>query len=327
VQETRGWWAGHELVVLAWHNIDPTWRWPAAPGLGRTRFGRQLRALRRFTNVVPLDTALRALRDGGRLPPRATALTFDDGYRDNLTVATPMLRELGLPATVFLLPDLLDGRADPWWERLAWATARTSVPELIFESSVFPLGDPARGGTSVQRLEEMLKTRDAADRQAAVARIVDALDPVGEYRPEELFMDWDEAARMVKAGIGIGSHTCDHAILARESAQAQRADVRRARVKLKDELETPVDTLAYPNGQIGDYDSVTIRAVADAGYSFGLTAWGLVNDAGTDPYEIRRRMVSPVESAARVTLGVVRGVRRAHREAADRPAGTVLSAE
>jgi hypothetical protein len=52
--------------VLGWHNVEPTWFFPAAPGAGRRGFTRQLAFLRRFANVVPLGTALQALAEGGR---------------------------------------------------------------------------------------------------------------------------------------------------------------------------------------------------------------------------------------------------------------------
>src|SRR4029453_9293701 len=51
--------------------------------------------------VLPLAEAVERLY-AGTLPPRAACITFDDGYRNNLTVAAPILRARGLPATVFV---------------------------------------------------------------------------------------------------------------------------------------------------------------------------------------------------------------------------------
>jgi len=66
------------LLVLGWHNVEPTWFFPAAPDAGRRGLARQLAFLRRFANVVSLGTALQALVERRPLPPRAVALTFDD---------------------------------------------------------------------------------------------------------------------------------------------------------------------------------------------------------------------------------------------------------
>src|SRR4051812_23337545 len=102
-----------QLLVLCYHNVDPTWSFPARRRAGRLGLERQLRLLKRLATVVPLETAVGALAEGRSLPPRAVALTFDDGYRDNLTVAVPMLQQLELPATFFLVPGLLDNVKPP----------------------------------------------------------------------------------------------------------------------------------------------------------------------------------------------------------------------
>ncbi len=301
----RSWWSGGELVVLAWHNVEGTWQWPAAPGAGAAGFRRQMLALRAMTNVVPLDPALKALSAGLRLPPRAVAITFDDGYRDNLDVAVPILRELGLPATVFLIPDLLDGALDPWWERLAWAVMTAADPSLRFEGSILPLTDgPARRAT-LDQLQDLLKYRTDAARRMAVAEIVASLSSPGPpHDPRDMFLDWSGARALVRAGIGIGSHTTGHAILARETADDQMKDLLGSRQRLQEELDLPIDTLAYPNGQRGDYSAATIAAARAAGYSHSVTAWGLVSGPDTDVHEIRRRLLAPVDPAAMVLAGI-----------------------
>ena len=113
------------LLIVAWHNVERTWNYPAAPGAGTAGFEHQLRRLQRLGTIVPLAPSLRQLTTGQPLPPRAIALTFDDGYRDNLEVGAPVLERLGLPATFFLVPGILDGTVSPWWETVAWAVQRT----------------------------------------------------------------------------------------------------------------------------------------------------------------------------------------------------------
>ncbi len=69
------------LAILTWHNVEATWWYPSRPGAGVRGLARQLRSLRRFANVVPLEPALEALASGRPLPPRAVALSWDDGGR------------------------------------------------------------------------------------------------------------------------------------------------------------------------------------------------------------------------------------------------------
>lgn len=277
---------------------------------GRSCFAHQMAALAKLTNVVPLSAALDDLAHGRRLPPRAVALTFDDGYRDNLTFAVPVLRRLGLPATMFLVPGFLSHRVDAWWERLSWAMGAAGATTLEFDGVRFDLSAPRERARAVESVEALVKRSDATGRHAALDRVVDALQPRGDYRIGELFMDWDEARQLTHAGMTIGSHTLSHAILAREDGQDQRDDLEQSRMLLQRELGEAVRELAYPNGQPGDYDATTVDAARTAGYSYAVTTWGELTEADTPPYEIRRWMVSPDRSALRLAANSVRVLRR-----------------
>jgi peptidoglycan/xylan/chitin deacetylase (PgdA/CDA1 family) len=299
---------GDRLLVLGYHNVASTWRWPATSGGGPRNFTRQMTVLAKVANVVPLDAALADLAAGRPLPPRAVAITFDDGYRDNLTHAVPVLRRLGLPATVFLVPGFLSHKVHAWWERLGWALRTTRVPSVEVDGAVLPLGDDAARARALDVIEASLKRDDLATRHERLDRLVDALEPDGDPHPGELFMDWDEARELVAAGLAIGSHTMSHAILARETAAEQQADLRESKELLERELGVVIHTLAYPNGQADDYDTTTIDAARAAGYSHAVTTRGRLTDAATPPYEVARWIVSPEKPASRLAVGGLRSL-------------------
>src|SRR5829696_408913 len=159
-----------------WHNIEGTWCYPSPPGAGTRGFAHQLRRLKQLGTVVPLAESLEALAAGRRLPLRPVALTFDDGYRDNLDVAVPLLEELGLPATFFLVPGLLSDAVRPWWEVLGrgFALARPAV--VSWEGRALPTR-----GHQAQRayrwLAERLKVLDLATREEQVDELLGLLQP------------------------------------------------------------------------------------------------------------------------------------------------------
>jgi peptidoglycan/xylan/chitin deacetylase (PgdA/CDA1 family) len=286
--------SGCRLVVFAWHNVGPTWFSPTPRRTSVRGLARQLRTLAAAFSVVPLDDALDRVYGGRALPPRAAALTFDDGYRDNLELAAPLLERLGLPATFFLVPTLLDG-GRAWWETVAWAFARSSRRELTWQGRRWPLETPQRRAATVGIVCEGLKPVDHAARLRAIDELTDLLQPRGGYG-ESFFLDWDGARQLAcRPGVGIGSHSRDHAILSRESAQAQVADLTEARRALERGLDVPVSALAYPNGLRTDYDEQTIAAARQAGHRWALTARTGVNRPDTPPYELRRAMLSPAD--------------------------------
>jgi peptidoglycan/xylan/chitin deacetylase (PgdA/CDA1 family) len=295
------------LLVLGYHNVEGTWRWPARRGRGIANFARQMRILKRLTNIVPLDEALTALAGRRSLPPRAVAITFDDGYRDNVTQAVPLLRYLQIPATIFLVPGFLSATEQAWWEQLGWAITQSTVDVLEFGAVQFDLTEaPAARTAALDAIERSLKELNHERRQAAVAELVERLQPAGRYRADELFMSWDEARDLRGGGISIGSHTMRHAILAREDGATQRADLRESRTKLESALDVQVHLLAYPNGRRTDYEAVTISAARDAGYTHAVTAWGCTSTANTPVYEIHRKMVDNQQRSLKTVGKILR---------------------
>ena len=293
------------LLVLGYHNVESTWFWPSRPGAGVATFARQMRVLDRIATVVPLEEALDALAAGRPLPPRAVALTFDDGYRDNLELAAPVLRRHGMPATIYLVPGFLSGEQHAWWERLGWAVGRARARRLQLDGRELVLGDDGNVA-ALRAVETVVKRMTHDERMHAVEQIVEDSRPSGAYRADELFLDWDAARRLAPAGMAVGSHTLAHAILGRETAADQRADLRESRRLLQRELSAEVATLAYPNGTAADYDDATFAAAREAGYSHAVTAWGGPVSEGTPPYEITRTMVSTSTSATRFAAKILK---------------------
>lgn len=295
-----------KLVVLGYHNVTPTPRF-AAVGGGAEALHRQLRMLRRVANVVPLESALATLDAGGTLLPRAVALTFDDGYRDNLTHATPVLRALGLTATIYLVPGFLSHDVPAWWERLAWGLRTARAPHVAFEGAMLPLGTPTERAAALRVIESGVKRTDHATRITAVEDVVARCEPGGFYDSHELYLDWDGARALVGAGCWtVGAHTNGHAILARETPDAQHRDLADCRALLHTELGVDATGLAYPNGEQADYDETTIAAARETGYTYAVTTWGRLADTGRGPYEIGRRMVTTTEEPWHLAAAVLR---------------------
>jgi peptidoglycan/xylan/chitin deacetylase (PgdA/CDA1 family) len=303
-----------KLIVFCWHNVEATWRFPFRPGVGVGQLERQLRALRRLATVVPLDWALRALAHGRRLPARAVALTFDDGYRDHLTLAAPLLSRLGLPATMFLVPGLLSGEVDPWGERLGWALSRSRVRAVDFEGCTLDLSDGARRRSALTILARLLAPRNRHQRSEAVSQLVRTLSPEGSFNTGDLYLDWDGARQLVaSSGITIGSHSLHHEPLSTKSPADQDEDLTTSRRLLQERLGVPVDLLAYPYGQRVDFDAATITAAAAAGYTHAATTLSLWNGPSTPPYEIRRLVISPNHGTAGLSTVLIRGLASATR--------------
>ena len=130
------------LVILMYHRVLPEFDPLRPDDITLPVFARCMRTLKRFFNVVPLSEAVDGLRKG-LLPRRSVAITFDDGYADNVTSAAPVLAELGLPATVFVTSGFLDG-GRMWNDTVIESIRRTAGNSIDFDGiGRLPLGDTA----------------------------------------------------------------------------------------------------------------------------------------------------------------------------------------
>lgn len=205
---------------------------------------RQLRLVRLAFPVVPLD----ALTSGANGRARV-ALTFDDGLRSNVEVAYPILRKLGLSATFFVCPGLIDGEQWLWNHEARQRLLSLERPEL--EELATLLGAP----TGVEAFIEWMKTLKLAARRRIEGEIRAAtpgFKPSAAQREESDLASWEELERLDPAVVTIGSHTMTHPILTSLSAEETEAETRDSRVVLEKRLRREVSMFCYPNGDLND---------------------------------------------------------------------------
>lgn len=258
---------------------------PAEPDAERFRW--QLHVLASVFNVLPLNDAVERL-DQGTLPTRAACITFDDGYADNATVALPILREVGLPATFFVATGYLDGGMmfnDQVLETLRrMPEGRIDWPEVGLENQC--IQDDQDRKRIAAELIQRLKHLDPAERAEQAQTIAErAPEPL----PTDLMMTSAQVRELSAAGMTIGGHTQTHPILARTADEQARAEIAGGRETLEHLLGEPVRLFAYPNGKPDqDYDARHVAMVRDCGFDAAVsTAWG-VSTGKSDRYQLAR---------------------------------------
>lgn len=246
--------------------------------------------LRSWFNVLPLDRAVALLSDG-RLPARAAAITFDDGYADNHELALPILQRHGLHATFFIATGFLDG-GRMFNDSVIDAIRLTALQDLDlrdldlgFEAPLSLAGEACRR-VAIERILPKVKYLPLPRRQATVDALVRRC---GASLPRDLMMSRAQVRALHRAGMGIGGHTRSHPILARLDEESQRAEILGGKRDLEAILDAPVSLFAYPNGKpVEDYSAVSVRVVRSAGFSAAVsTAWGAAS-AAMDRFQLPR---------------------------------------
>ena len=251
------------------------------------RLARQLRAVALFFDVVPLE----ALGNGARAARgrRRAALTFDDGLRSNVTVAYPILRALGLPATFFVCPGLVERGA--WlWNHEARQRLR-SLDGRAFQELAGALDAPAEAEAFV----EWMKTLKVAARrrvEQAIRAATPAFAPSGAEREDFDLAGWDELKRLDPRVVSIGSHTLTHPILTSLGPDEIEAEVAGSRALLEAELGRPVPDFCYPNGDL----DATALASARRHYGRAVAVGGGSLRGDSDRHRLPRLAAHPAYS-------------------------------
>lgn len=287
-------WRGR-LTVLAYHRVLDVARVPFARDIVSASpedFARQMRWIARRFDVLGLDEAIALVAGEGPRVRRPALITFDDGYRDNFDNALPVLRALGLPATLFVVTSALGSTWVPWWDRLA-QLIRDSPRETADLPIIgrVPLGEPASRERAAGSLARALKGVSEQERVELVGMLPDRLDVEPLVPSTPLFMTWDEARQMDAAGVACQPHTHTHPVLARIGEEASAQEVERSAELIRERIGRPALALAYPHGTPQDISPAIVAAIRRTGIEAAFTTdpgpQGL-RDARSDPMRLRR---------------------------------------
>lgn len=275
------------LSVLLFHKI-PTVADPLTTGeLNLARFEHILDFLAKNANVLPLPEATAALQSG-KLPSRAMALTFDDGYAEWIDNVSPALRKRNLPGTFFVTTGQLSGSA-LWHERIVAAVR--ALPDKGFSlpygfGSYTDLSLPGSRLRLVEELQERLKYASLADRVGAIEILEAQADSaISLPRP----FDTESVRTLHNQGFDIGAHTVHHPIL-NECTRAQaRDEIGGSKEELEAIIGGRVHSFAYPNGRPNeDYGPEHVEMVRSLGYTSAVTTSNGVSTRESDIFQLPR---------------------------------------
>jgi peptidoglycan/xylan/chitin deacetylase (PgdA/CDA1 family) len=247
--------------------------------VSRAMFERHIDCIGRHFTFVSLDEVGERLASGRPFTRTVAAITFDDGYRDVYEQAYPLLKRKGIPASIFVVTDLV---GQPFWQhhdRLyclvakafsRWDDPRRELLGLLRDlrvSAAQALGAHTATDSPLTTVASLLPALSHTD----VDRVLEGLESVvgNGFGPAPLALTWPMLIEMRRAGFVIGSHTRTHVSLPTESAESVAAELEGSKRELERQMGEPVPHVAYPGGQ---FCPSVIEAAHRAGYRFGYTA-------------------------------------------------------
>jgi|SRR5579883_2043241 len=300
-------------LILMYHRVadDPVDYWKLA--VSPAHFEEQLSVLRRSYHPLPLVEFVDRLV-AGTLPPNAVALTFDDGYVDNLTAALPRLEAADVPATVFIATGFIDQPEPFWWDELANLILCASGAErfeLLLDDKVISVDLPPDADTdgpaappqlqhkraaALEAIYQPIRRQSVAGRLSTMAKLRAVFgihnDPASLGRP----MTSGEIQALVKSGlIAIGGHSVTHPILPELQSRLRQQEMIESKRRCEAIVAAPIAAFAYP---FGEYNAAICEETRDAGFSFACSTGRGSTISASDLFALRRTFVTDLDGDA-----------------------------
>jgi peptidoglycan/xylan/chitin deacetylase (PgdA/CDA1 family) len=302
------------LTVLTVHGVAPVRRdllWdPLRQQIDVSTFTDQIDTISRHHNWVDVTGAIAQLRGDVHID-NPVLLTFDDGYRNNLDLALPVLEARGIRPLLFVTTGYLNNARTFWFDRFDYAIQQIERQwKLKVEGRTFTFepGDRCgmqneyrslrrhakRQGWHDQHFHDFFsETCDALEAHSGKAlNSFQSRDPVAATISSE-----DLRGAVARGVIDVGSHTIDHMRIDKLDRDARAYQLSQSKVDLEAMTGQPCRTFCYPNG---DWDVLSREAVSDAGYEAAFSVEPGLNAIGCDLLTIRRMFLPLRFNAAHV---------------------------
>jgi tetratricopeptide (TPR) repeat protein len=302
----------NKLIVLNYHRVRPNGSLITTAfddGVYTTNmdeFNLQIKWLKNNTLILSERELVDCYQDGIFIPPKTSVpcvmITFDDGYRDNYTLAYPILKYYEVPAILFVTTQMVNTRQVPWWDVIAYLIKHCSKPFISFDGRRFPMGDQRKEAIAFFQL--MMKKEQYECTKYLLPDLSDACEvslPDSAVQDKEI-LSWEEIREMAQKNIAIGSHTHTHRVLSTINTSSQKEEMILSKLIIEESIGQPVLSISYPVGEPQYITSETAEIAASSGYVLGFTADTGVNYWKSIQRHTIRRIADLLEKVSTVSL-------------------------
>lgn len=309
-----------KALILLYHRAAEVETDPQLMSVSPHNLSRQLEYLVRNYRVTSLEDLAGTQVGGNNISDRAVAVTFDDGYADNLISAKPLLERFNVPSTVFVTSGALAQDCEFWWDELEriflYPSKLPRILRLEMETTVYER-DLAEAALYTNYDFARYRTWDVQNSQVPTVRhavyrdlcaILRRLVPTQRAATMRAIREWsgtpksvrgthrgltpDEVKDLVSGGaVRVGAHTVSHAVLSALPLNDQHWEILESRDQLTKILGTAPGSFAYPFGARTDYTRETVGLVRAAGFSLACANFPDVVTAGADTFQLPRMIV------------------------------------
>jgi peptidoglycan/xylan/chitin deacetylase (PgdA/CDA1 family) len=305
-------------IILLYHRVASLRRDPWSLALTPAQFESQLSVIREYACPAALDE----ISSPGEPGKSSVAITFDDGYEDNLLWAEPMLRRFDIPATVFIVSGAINNGREFWWDELErilldcgrrsrsleitiggkpYAWAADDYPGSVDDTDWQAWRDspPSTAHRAYLEIYDRLFPLDSAEREKVMNRLRDWAGLESGARACHRPLSREQVRVLAQSPvIDIGIHTGSHPCLALLPAAAQRAEIVDAKADIEELTGRTANFFSYPYGKREHFSEDTVRIVHEAGFSHACANIPGLVGPDTDRLRLPRVVAPQLEGKA-----------------------------
>lgn len=280
------------VITLLYHRVTRLESDPQQLAVTPENFRAQMRYLKDNFPLVRLDA------DWSGVVRPSVAVTFDDGYADNMNEALPILEECGIPSTFFISTGFVGSNIEYWWddlERILLSTENLPARFMLdsgFEMKEWPTKSAAERAKLYRDFQIQIKCLPPEQREQQLARLRSWAEVAEDGRTSHRVATIDEVRRLTQSDlVTIGGHTVTHTRLSVLSGDRQRKEITDSVRQLETWCGRQVTVFSYPFGSRDDFTAETIEICRQAGLFRAVANIPGQYHPWTDPYQIPRNLV------------------------------------
>jgi peptidoglycan/xylan/chitin deacetylase (PgdA/CDA1 family) len=285
----------HYAAILFYHRFSPGL--PDVfqlPHLGIHEFKKGMNHIKKFYNVITMDELVDRLNMKKEFYWPSIVITIDDGYLNNYTLAYPILKELNLPATIYLTTGFIGTSNAPWVDDLMDILSLTKAKSLRFPEllgkEVVDISTPWRKMEVFIRFFETMTDLDHERKILAIEKLSKTIEEgeVCEGDAERKMLGWNEVVEMSKNNISFGAHTISHPTLSKMELQEAKQEIFGSKMEIEARIGSKVSHFAIPNGRVKDFNEDLKKYCKEIGFKTVVSTEPGSISLQSDPYFLKR---------------------------------------
>ena len=256
--------SNHPCIILNYHRIvDDSSRYLSKGPVVHhpiKHFKKEISYLKKNYQILSMDEVVQRMKSGLGFKKPSVAITFDDGYLDNYTLAYPVLKKHGVPAITYIVTSFIGTSERIWTDQIEQALLETKkdcfiLPELFSNEKLRIRTKEEREQVNI-KVAEALKLRPNEERRELMRnlfKILELDDTCGSNLKSRMMLNWGEVQKMAQNDITIGAHSHTHPILSRMPPHEAKEDIFISKKVIEENLGIKVKHFAFPNGREEDF--------------------------------------------------------------------------